>query len=130
MRFELFFKNIKELRNVLEFYGKNRMNKVNIPCKAKLRRELLIEAIEITSRMDFQICPHFSIAYEFDRTKERTMKKLYTFIDTVHRNGVKEILLVSGGQIRKALDSVSALRSLSRQKQKVHKVLFAVAFNP
>ena len=130
MRFELFFKNIKELRNVLEFYGKNRMNKVNIPCKAKLRRELLIEAIEITSRMDFQICPHFSIAYEFDRTKERTMKKLYTFIDTVHRNGVKEILLVSGGQKRKALDSVSALRSLSRQKQKVHKVLFAVAFNP
>lgn len=129
MRFELFFKNIKELRNVLEFYGKNRMNNVNIPCKAKLRRELLIEAIEITSRMDFQICPHFSIAYEFDRTKERTMKKLYTFIDTVHRNGVKEILLVSGGQ-RKALDSVSALRSLSRQKQKVHKVLFAVAFNP
>ena len=80
MRFELFFKDLKGLRKVLDFYEKNTLYKVNIPCKAKLRRKLLEDAIAATTtRPHFQLTPHFSIAYEFDRTKERTMKKLLTF---------------------------------------------------
>ena len=82
MRFELFFKDLKDLRKVLDFYQKNNLCKVNIPCKAKLKRKLLLDSISTTmSQRNFRLTPHFSIAYEFDRTKERTMKKLYTFME-------------------------------------------------
>ncbi len=128
MRFELFFKDLKDLRKVLEFYQKNNLCKVNIPCKAKLKRKLLLDSISTTmSRRNFRLAPHFSIAYEFDRTKERTMKKLYTFMEKTH--GVEEILLVSGSQKRKGLDSLSALQEIS-SSGKHKEARFGVAFNP
>lgn len=130
MRFELFFKDLKGLRKVLDFYEKNTLYKVNIPCKAKLRRKLLEDAIAATTtRPHFQLTPHFSIAYEFDRTKERTMKKLLTFMEKTHRDGVEEILLVSGSQKRKGLDSLSALKEIAASSKNTT-VRFGVAFNP
>ena len=55
------------------------------------------------------------------------MKKLYTFMENTH--GVEEILLVSGSQKRKGLDSLSALQEIS-SSGKHKEARFGVAFNP
>ena len=92
MRVELFFKDLTQLRRILSFY-KNSTNirRVNIPCKASLRREynldflqffkdlkwhvmhmchshlgeLLIQAVEVVRKEypQFDLVPHFSIHY-------------------------------------------------------------------
>ena len=69
---------------------------------------------------------------EFKRSASETLRVLKDFVDTAYQHGVKEILLVSGGQPRKTLDSIGALDAISRWKGHSAKtnVLFGVAFNP
>ena len=69
---------------------------------------------------------------EFKRSASETLRVLKDFVDTAYQHGIKEILLVSGGQPRKTLDSIGALDAISRWKDHSAKtnVLFGVAFNP
>ena len=102
LRLELFFKTGHALRALLDFCQRNGVTRVNLPCKAGLRREALLDAIRVAGEYrSMRITPHFSVHYEFDRTAERTLIKLQKFVSVAAEAGnVDEILLVSGRQKR------------------------------
>ena len=133
LRLEISFNSFEELRLILLFYDKYNLKKVNIPCKNNLKKEFLIRAIRI-SREEFphiDIIPHFSIQHEFNRNKINTINSFKFFLRDVKTLGCKEVLLVSGSQKKKTLDSVSILN----QKNCIpllsnHEIQLGVAFNP
>ena len=78
IRFELSFKSFKELRLLLTFFQRNKITKINIPCKNSLRKDFLMNSIKI-SREEFpniEVIPHFSIFHEFKRNSNNTKKYL------------------------------------------------------
>ena len=133
IRIEISFKSFDELRNILSFYQKNNLYKINIPCKNDLKKDFLLESIRI-SREEFpriDIIPHFSILHEFKRNRINTQASLYNFLHVIRNLGCKEILLVSGSQKRSTLDSVSALDMLEGNPLFYNNDIFiGVAFNP
>ena len=72
----------------------------------------------------------FGFVVEYQRTVDRTIKTFKAFIKHARNNGVNEILLVSGGQRRKNLDSILALEALKRSKVDSAGLRLGVAFNP
>ena len=133
IRFEISFKSLEELRKVLSFYQRNNLCNINIPCKNSLKKNLLLESIEI-SRKEFptiDIIPHFSIMHEYKRNKINTQDSFLNFLLTVNNLGCKQILLVSGSQRKLTLDSVSALSMLKDNALLFSRdVSIGVAFNP
>lgn len=132
VRFELFFKSNKILRERLEFYAANGLCRVNIPNKSTIRKSHLREAIEVVLERstEIDVVPHYSIQYEFHRNRERSIEKMKEFVLFANSKGIQEILLVSGGQKRKSLDSLSALETMARWQQRPKRIRFGVAFNP
>ena len=133
IRIEISFKSFDELREILSFYQKNNLYKINIPCKNSLKKDFLLEAIKI-AREEFpniDIIPHFSILHEFKRNRIKTQSSFYNFLQFIKNLGCKEILLVSGSQKRSTLDSVSALEMLKTNNFCSNNDIFiGVAFNP
>ncbi len=133
VRIEISFKTFDELRRILYFYQQNDLYKINIPCKNILKKDFLLESINI-SRKEFpniDIIPHFSIQHEFKRNKINTQDSFLNFLQYVNNLGCKEILLVSGSQKRSSLDSVSALSNLKDNTLLFNKDIYiGVAFNP
>ena len=114
IRMEISFNSFYELRQILSFYYENNIYKINIPCKNSLKKEFLLNSIEI-SKQEFpgiDIIPHFSIVHEFRRNRYNTLNSLIGFIKSVRELGCNEILLVSGSQKRATLDSLGALNFL------------------
>ncbi len=133
LRFEISFKSYNDLRSILSFFQENNINKINIPCKSKLKKEFLLNAIKI-SREEFpeiDIIPHFSIQHEFRKNKFNTHNYFNKFLYVVKHLGCKEVLLVSGSQKRSTLDSVSSLILLKGNPIFSNSNLsIGVAFNP
>ena len=133
IRIEISFKSIDELRNILSFYQRNNLYKINIPCKNSLKKDFLLESIKI-SKHEFpsiDIIPHFSIQHEFKRNRINTQDSLLKFLQTVKCLGCEQILLVSGSQKRSTLDSVKALSILNDSRLVLKRdISIGVAFNP
>ena len=133
IRMEISFKSYDELHSILSFYHKNDLNKINIPCKYSLRKDFLLNSIKM-AREDFpdmDIIPHFSILYQFRRTRINTQTYLSEFLHVVKYLGCKQVLLISGPQKRSTLDSVSALSSLKNNPLfPITDFSIGVAFNP
>mgnify|MGYP001225911704 CR=1 FL=1 len=133
IRFEISFKTYQELRNILYFYQRNNLTKINIPCKNSLKKDFLLNAIKL-SRDEFRnidIIPHFSILHEFRRNWLDTQNAFYEFLLLIKKYGCKEVLLISGSQKRATLDSVKAL-FLARNNAlfSYNDFSLGVAFNP
>ena len=133
LRLEISFNSFDELRRILEFYQRNNLYKINIPCKNNLKKDFLLNSIKISKEEfpDIDIIPHFSILHEFRRNRINTQDSFLKFLQVVKSYGCKEVLLVSGSQRRSTLDSVSALSFLvDSTLQKSEYPSFGVAFNP
>ena len=133
IRVEITFKSFEELRNILFFYQRNNLYKINIPCKNSLKKDFLIESIKISKEEfpNLDIIPHFSIQHEFKRNKINTQNSLLNFLTFVESLGCKQVLLVSGSQKRSTLDSVLALYMLKDNSLFFNQDIFiGVAFNP
>ena len=50
IRLEISFKTYDELRSILSFCKKNNLSKINIPCKNTLKKEFLLNSIEISRK--------------------------------------------------------------------------------
>ena len=133
VRMEISFKTFDELRDILSFYDRNNLLKVNIPCKSGLKKDFLLNSIRI-AKQEFpriDIVPHYSILHEFRRKKQNTLDSFIKFLQVIRSLGCKEVLLVSGSQKRSTLDSVSTLSSLKNHPAfEGEDVSIGVAFNP
>ena len=97
IRVEISFKSFDELRNILSFYQKNDLYKINIPCKNNLKKDFLLESIKI-AREEFpniDIIPHFSILHEFKRNRINTQNSLIRFIQAI-RYSIKRGCIFAG----------------------------------
>ena len=116
IRTEISFYSFSQLRLILAFYEKNNLFRVNIPCKNNLKKEFLLNSIKI-AREEFpsiDIIPHFSIQYEFEINPSNTINKLNNFLSIVGNTSSQEILLISGSQKRKRIDTLYALDTLTK----------------
>ncbi len=133
IRFEISFKSFDELRQILSFYKRNNIYKINIPCKNSLKKGFLLDSIKI-SKDEFpsiDIIPHFSILHEFRRNRLNTQDSFIKFLKVVNQLGCEEVLLVSGSQKRSTLDSVSMLSFLKDNPLlNIEDISIGVAFNP
>ncbi len=133
IRIEISFKSFDELRKTLSFYQRNKLYKINIPCKNSLKKDFLLESIKITNDEfpNIDIIPHFSILHEFKRNRINTQDSFINFIQAIKYYGCKQLLLVSGSQKRSTLDSVSALYMLKENSLFFNQdISIGVAFNP
>ena len=133
IRIEISFKSFDELREILSFYQRNKLYKINIPCKNDLKKDFLLQSIEIAKDEfpNMDIIPHFSILHEFKRNRINTQNSFINFMQAVKYYGCKQVLLVSGSQKRSTLDSVSALYMLKGNSLFFNQDIFiGVAFNP
>ncbi len=133
IRIEISFKSFDELRHILSFYQRNKLYKINIPCKNNLKKDVLLQAIKI-SKEEFPIIdviPHFSILHEFKRNRINTQRSFLKFLQTVECLGCMQVLLVSGSHRRATLDSIAALSMLKDNPSTFNQdISFGVAFNP
>ncbi len=133
IRIEISFKTYDELRRTLFFYQRNKLYKINIPCKNRLKKDFLLNSIKISKEEfpNIDIIPHFSILHEFRKNKFNTQNSFIKFLQVAKYLRCKEVLLVSGSQKRSTLDSVSALAFL-KDNPLFYSEDFAigVAFNP
>ncbi len=133
IRIEISFKSLDELRKILFFYQRNKLYKINIPCKNSLKKDFLIKSI-IISREEFpniDIIPHFCILHEFKRNRVNTQDSFINFLHSLAHSGCNEVLLISGSQKRSTLDSVTALNFLKDNPLLFSQdISFGVAFNP
>ena len=133
IRIEVSFRSFDELRNILSFYQRNNLYKINIPCKNNLRNDFLLESIKISKEEfpNIDIIPHFSILHEFKRNRTNTHDHLINFLQTVKCLGCSQVLLVSGSQKRSTFDSVLALSMLKDNTLFFNQdISIGVAFNP
>ena len=133
IRLEISFKSYSELLSILSFYQKNKIYKINIPCKQCLRKDFLLNSIKI-ARDEFpriDIIPHFSILHEFRRNRLNTQFYLNEFLQEIKFLGCNQILLISGSKKRLTFDSVTALSSLKNTSIFSNgDFSIGVAFNP
>ena len=133
IRLEISFKSFDELRSILSFYQRNKLHKINIPCKNSLKKDFLLESIKISKKEfpSIDIIPHFSIQHEFKRNFINTQDSLLNFLQIMKDLGCNQVLLVSGSQRRSTLDSVKALNILNNNPLFFnHFISIGVAFNP
>ena len=133
IRIEISFKSFDELRNILSFYQRNNLYKINVPCKNSLKKDFLLKSIQISREEfpDIEIIPHFSILHEFKRNRFNTQDSFIHFLRDVAYLGCKEVLLVSGSQKRTTFDSVKALSFLKDKTLSFNnEISIGVAFNP
>ena len=82
LRFELSFKNILQLENKLNFCICNNINKINIPCKGKIKNEFLNVIIEYigNNHMDLDVIYHYSLYHQYTKNRDISYLKFLNFI--------------------------------------------------
>jgi hypothetical protein len=119
--------NCKELNfdQYTDFVKSQNLSGCTITCKKNSQN--LQDIIDVCFGMGIKnIIPTFSMAIEYDKTKERTLQKLFEFEKLLLKNNLKEALLVSGNP-RKKLDTLACLQELYKSKTTIN---WAVAHNP
>tara|TARA_B100001121_G_scaffold268719_1_gene252824 strand:+ start:1192 stop:2007 length:816 start_codon:yes stop_codon:yes gene_type:complete len=129
-RAEISFKSIEQLSEKIEFFMKNNILKINIPCKGNIKKDFLIEIVKYLGKNypNLDIVYHYSFYHQYIRNKNESYEYFLEFIDKCCSFNNKEILLVSGSNKRKGFDSISVLNELKYYFSS--NIKFGVAFNP
>jgi len=141
VRVELFFRDVKELRERVQFLASNGIksyNVVNKNNKDDLMKWLGIIHEEIPGS---DVCIHYSLKYNKSRKQDGSYLRFRDALEEMtnhHCEGdfgsKSEVLLVTGSGPKGNFDSVAALQRLNAagklQSRKYQEVAMAVAFNP
>tara|TARA_B100000212_G_scaffold290040_1_gene231427 strand:- start:2727 stop:3545 length:819 start_codon:yes stop_codon:yes gene_type:complete len=130
-RVEVSFKDFDQLKKKLDFCLNNKIYKINIPCKGKIKKDFLLEVVKFIglNYMNLDVIYHYSFYHQFYNNKDLSYQKFLNFVE-VNKiyNKSNEILLVSGSQKRNKFEILDILEKLKFDLSK--KVKFGVAFNP
>ena len=114
LRFELSFKDIFQLKNKLNFCAKNQINKINIPCKGEIKKNLYNETVEYISKnyKEMDVVYHYSLRHQFYKNRDNSYFELLNFIKKFDSSNKTKILLVSGSQKKKNFNVPNVLHEL------------------
>ena len=131
VRIELFAKDGLSLVSQSRFlYGLGGVSGINIPNKARQDAPLASLrslAAELTPAQLAQVCPHYSLKFNAERSTAASLSRFEAFAEGAASLSVQRCLLVSGSGSR-AFDTVEALRQLRLPAERCPR--FGVAFNP
>jgi len=127
LRVEISFKDLKQLKDKIEFLLNNNIYKINIPCKGLIKKDFLLESIKYigTNYKQVEVIYHYSLFHQFSRDQNNSLNELLKFIKLSREYENKEILLVSGSRKKKNFEVSNILNKLNDQDIK-----FGVAYNP
>ena len=130
LRFELSFKDILQLEKKLNFCISNKINKINIPCKGFIKKELLVETVEYIGEnfKELDVIYHYSLDNQYSVNVENSYLEFLNFIHKCNFYKIKEILLVSGSNKRKNFEVLDVMKKL--QNENKIKSKFGIAYNP
>ena len=130
LRLELSFKNILQLEKKLDFCLTNSIDKINIPCKGLIKKDLLNETVEYIGKnyKDLDVIYHYSLYYQFNRNRENSYLTFLDFIKKCTSYKNKEILLVSGSNKKNNFDALDLLRDLRNERNL--NINIGIAYNP
>ncbi len=127
LRVEISFKDLKQLKNKIDFLLNKNIYKINIPCKGLIKKDFLLEVIKYigTNYKEVEVVYHYSLFHQFSKNQNNSLNDLLKFIQLTKDFDTKEILLVSGSRKKKNFDVTNILTSLKDEYMK-----FGVAYNP
>ncbi len=130
LRFELSFKNILQLENKLNFCISNNINKINIPCKGVIKKDLLNETIKYIGEnyKNLDVIYHYSLYHQYIKNRDNSYSEFLNFIKKCKSYKNNEILLVSGSNKKKNFEVIDVLRDLKRNQNS--KINIGIAYNP
>ncbi len=130
LRFELSFKNISQLENILNFCKFNEIKNINIPCKGSIKRDFFDSTIKYISKnhQEFNVTYHYSLYHQYSQNKEKSYQDLLDFLKNSYSNRNYEILLVSGSNKKKNFEAINVLSKIKEEKNL--KVKLGIAYNP
>jgi hypothetical protein len=135
-RLELFFKTQQDLHAQLPFLQRHGITRVNLTNKSNDDQLLQSAALLQANIAGLDLCVHYSLKYNYNRSPAATLSKLQTFHNELQQIFLQaeqepaesssqvqqqqqrcHVLLISGGGKKKAFDTVTALQQLSQQQQ-------------
>ena len=130
LRFELSFKNIFQLENKLRFCISNKINKINIPCKGVIKKQLLNDVIEYIGKnyKELDVIYHYSLYHQYYKNRDISYINFINFINKCNTYHNKEILLISGSNKKKNFDVLDVMRDFKNDKNL--KINIGIAYNP
>ena len=130
LRFELSFKNIFQLENKLRFCISNKINKINIPCKGVIKKQLLNDVIEYIGKnyKELDVIYHYSLYHQYSKNRDISYINFINFINKCNTYHNKEILLISGSNKKKNFDVLDVMRDFKNDKNL--KINIGIAYNP
>ena len=130
LRFELSFKNISQLENLLNFCELNKIKNINIPCKGPIKKDFFNSTIKYISKnyKEFNVTYHYSLYHQYSQSKENSYQDLLDFLKKSDSNINYEILLVSGSNKRNNFDTIHVLNKIKEEKNL--KVKIGISYNP
>ena len=130
LRFELSFKNISQLENKLKFCIFNKIKNINIPCKGVIKKDFFNSTIKYISKnyQNLNLTYHYSLYHQYSQNKEKSYQDLLDFLKNSYSNRNYEILLVSGSNKKKNVDSINVLSKIKEEKNL--RVKLGIAYNP
>ena len=130
-RVEISFKDFDQLKKKLDFCLNNKIYKINIPCKGKIKKDFLLEVVKFIglNYMNLDVIYHYSFYHQFYKNRSISYKEFLNFIELNHfYNKSNEILLVSGSKKRSQFEVLDILNKLKFDLS--DDIRFGVAFNP
>ena len=130
MRAELFVKDAASLLSSARLLFQVGATGINLPNKAK--SDLPVAALEtlaaaLAPSQMAEVCPHYSLKFNAERSADVALSQFETFCEHVQRLGVRRVLLVSGSGSRK-FDTVACLTAMTLPSERCPRI--GVAFNP
>ena len=130
LRFELYFKDIVQLEEKLNFCKLNRINNINIPCKGHIKKKLYNESFEYIKRNydQFNVFYHYSLYHQYYKNKENSYQEFLNFYQNCCSYNNCDILLVSGSIKKKNYDVINVLNNLKNEKDLKNQL--GISYNP
>ncbi len=130
VRFEISFRNFDELEEKINFCIKNKIKKINIPCKGILKKNFLLEIIEYIGKnyKDLEVIYHYSLFHQYSRNREISYENFLNFVEKAIYFKNNEILIISGSRKKNNFEVLNLLDNLN--KDRFNKLKLGVAFNP
>ena len=127
LRVEISFKDLKQLKNKIDFLLNRDIYKINIPCKGLIKKDFLLEAVKYigTNYKEAEVIYHYSLFHQFSRDQNNSFNDLLKFIKFAREYDKKELLLISGSRKKKNFEVTNIL-----DKFKSEDIKFGVAYNP
>ena len=119
LRFELSFKDIPQLEKKIKFCISNKINKINIPCKGVIKKDLLKQIIEYIGEnyKELDVIYHYSLYHQYTKDRKTSYLEFLDFLDKFNYYNNKEILLVSGSIKRKNFEVLDVIKDLKNEKK-------------